>query len=98
MLNQGSTQWARPPAYDRACLAVVAITPHAHYDSRGRWGSTLSDEELLRTIDRDMRSSYTDIIRPPLPPIIKATLAHIDDEKSRATRLTNLPRTGPKLV
>src|SRR6266545_2104306 len=33
MLNQGSTQWARPPAYDRACLAVVAITPHTHYDS-----------------------------------------------------------------
>src|SRR6202043_2102216 len=33
MLNQGSTQWARPPAYDRACLAIVAITPHAHYDS-----------------------------------------------------------------
>jgi uncharacterized protein len=33
MLNQGSTQWARPPAYDRAWLDVVAITPHAHYDS-----------------------------------------------------------------
>src|SRR5215207_10662010 len=33
MLSQGSTQWARPPAYDRACLAVVAITPHSHYDS-----------------------------------------------------------------
>ena len=48
----------------------------------------MSDEELLRTIGRDMRSSYADIIRQPLPPIIKATLARIDDEKSRATRLT----------
>src|SRR3954453_23697223 len=36
MLNQGSTQWARPPAYERACLVVVAITPHTHYDSIAR--------------------------------------------------------------
>jgi hypothetical protein len=53
----------------------------------GRWGSTLSDEELLRTIGKDLRSSYADIIRQPLPPKIKATLARIDG-KSRDISLT----------
>jgi hypothetical protein len=54
----------------------------------GRWGSTLSDEELLRTIGKDLRTSYADIIRQPLPPKIKATLARIEDEKSRDISLT----------
>lgn len=56
------------------------------FEGRGR--STLSDEELLRTICKDLRSFYTDIICQPLPAKIKAVLARIDEEKSRGIRLT----------
>ena len=48
-----------------------------------RRGFTISDDELLRTIGKDLRSFYADIIRQPLPPKNKAAQARIDDEKSR---------------
>ena len=54
----------------------------------GRRGPALSDEELLGTIGKDLRSFYADIIRQPLPPRIKAALARIDYENARASRLT----------
>ena len=47
-----------------------------------RRGFMMSDEELLRTIGKDLRSFYADIICQPLPPKIKAALARIDDENS----------------
>ncbi len=40
--------------------------------------STMSDEELLRTIGEDLRTLYADIIRQPLPSKIEAALARID--------------------
>ena len=63
-----------------------------------RRGFTISDEELLRTIGKDLRSFYADIIRQPLPPKIKAALARIDDEKSRDISLARRAATGAKLV
>jgi hypothetical protein len=62
-----------------------------------RRGLTISDEELLRTIGKDLRSFYADIIRQPLPPKIKAALARIDDENSRDISLSQL-HAGAKLV
>ena len=53
-----------------------------------RRGFMMSDEELLRTIGKDLRSFYADIICQPLPPRIKAALARIDDEQSRDISLT----------
>ncbi len=49
--------------------------------------SAISDAELLRRIGQDLRSIYAEVIRQPLPPRIKATLAMIDREQRIAERL-----------
>ena len=63
-----------------------------------RRGLTISDEELLRTIGKDLRSFYADIIRQPLPPKIKAALARIDDENLATSAWPGQLHAGAKLV
>jgi hypothetical protein len=47
----------------------------------------MSDEDLLRTISDDLRSLYADVIRQPLPPMIKAALARIDHAQHQGSSL-----------
>ena len=53
----------------------------------GRRVSSLSDDELLRTIGEDLRSFYADIIRQPLPPKIEAALVRIDHAQNQGDNL-----------
>ena len=59
----------------------------------GRRVSMMSDEELLRTISKDLRSLYTDIIRQPLPTKIEAALARIEYTQ-REVRNLSRPRSN----
>jgi hypothetical protein len=54
----------------------------------GRRVSTMSDEELLRTISQDLRSLYSDVIRQPLPPKIEAALTRIDHVERPGSNLS----------
>ena len=54
----------------------------------GRRVSTVSDEDLLRTIGEDLRSFYADIICQPLPPKIEAALERIDQAQGHGSNLS----------